>query len=243
VKFWNTQVGRWVEGDVSLNPDLDRWRASYAGRGDGAVDLSVFPEPYIGPLAGEQSPALVVLGLNPGAPAPLFQGSDGIYTRQIRLTSYGAWAATGPYSDPDWVSLNGPNRYQQSRLTFARRLHQDPDIQASQVLDMELCPFHSKRVTAPITPPPDIVARFILDPIAELGVPFVFAFGKPWLTAATALGLGEGSTLTAAWTTPSREARSYPLNNNQSLIVMNQHGYAGPPGAADTEALRHAIGR
>jgi hypothetical protein len=56
-------------------------------------------------------------------------------------------------------------------------------------------------------------------------------------------GLGEGSTLTAAWTTPSREARSYPLNNNQSLIVMNQHGYAGPPGAADTEALRHAIGR
>jgi hypothetical protein len=22
VKFWNTQVGRWVEGDVSLNPEI-----------------------------------------------------------------------------------------------------------------------------------------------------------------------------------------------------------------------------
>ena len=94
VEFWNTEIGRWVGGDDRLHPDLERWRRAYAGSGDGAVDLSVFPEPYVGPLHREHSPALVMLGLNPGAAAPRFQGVDGIYTEQIRRTSYGEWAAT-----------------------------------------------------------------------------------------------------------------------------------------------------
>ncbi len=242
VEFWNTEIGRWVEGDDRLHPDLERWRAAYAGRGDGAVDLSVFPEPYIGPLRSEHIPALVMLGLNPGAAAPQFQGIDGIYTERIRQSSYGEWAAGGPYSDAVWESANGRNRYHQNRLTFARRLHQDASIQASDLLYVELYPFHSKRVTGPIAPPPDLLTRFILDPIAELEVPFVFAFGKPWLAAATILGLGEGRRVPVDWATPSRDARSYPLTDHQSLIVVTQHGYAGPPGATDTEALVAAIG-
>lgn len=242
VEFWNTEIGRWVGGDDQLHPDLERWRRAYAGSGDGAVDLSVFPEPYIGPLHREHSPALVMLGLNPGAAAPRFQGVDGIYTEQIRRTSYGEWAATGPYSDKAWESVNGPNRYQRNRLTFARRLHRDPSIQASDLLYVELYPFHSKRVTGPIAPPPDLLTRFVLDPIAELEVPVVFAFGMPWLAAATMLGLGEGRTLPVDWTTPSRDARRYPLTSDQSLVVITQRGYAGPPGPADTDALLAAIG-
>lgn len=141
VEFWNTEIGRWVEGDDRLHPDLERWRAAYAGRGDGAVDLSVFPEPYIGPLRSEHIPALVMLGLNPGAAAPQFQGIDGIYTERIRQSSYGEWAAGGPYSDAVWESANGRNRYHQNRLTFARRLHQDASIQASDLLYVELIRF------------------------------------------------------------------------------------------------------
>ncbi|SDL13921.1 hypothetical protein SAMN04488242_0398 [Tessaracoccus oleiagri] len=51
--------------------------------------MTVMPEPYIGPLAAKSTPALVMLGLNPGAPAPTFQSIDGIYTQRVRETSYG----------------------------------------------------------------------------------------------------------------------------------------------------------
>ena len=134
--------------------------------------------------------------------------------------------------------MHGPNRYHRNRLQFARRLHGDPSIEATDLLYMELYPFQSKRVTGPMAPPPDLLARYILNPIAELDVPFVFAFGKPWLAVATAIGLGQGRQLDIAWATPSRSARSYPLTRRQSLIVMTQHAYSGPPGRADTEALR-----
>lgn len=179
--------------------------------GDGAIDLSVMPEPYIGPLSSDRTPALVMLGLNPGAAAPRFQSIDGLYTQRVRQTSYGEWAASGPYSDEAWESVNGRNRYQQNRVAFARRLHQNPATRASDLLYMELYPFHSKRVTGPIAPPPDLLTRFVLDPIAELDTPFVFAFGKPWLAAAHILGLGEGRSLPVDWATPSRDAYAYPL--------------------------------
>lgn len=95
VEFWDVEIGRWVRGEHRLQPELTRWLASYNGRGAGAVDLTVFPEPYIGPLAGTQTPALVMLGLNPGGAAPAFQSTTGIYTDRIRQSSYGQWAASG----------------------------------------------------------------------------------------------------------------------------------------------------
>lgn len=243
VEFWDAEIGRWARGDHSLHPDLSRWLSSYRGRGAGTVDLTVLPEPYIGPLATNRTPALVMLGLNPGAAAPAFQSMTGIYSERIRQSSYGQWAATGPYSDQAWESVNGRNTYQQNRVSFARRLHQDASIEAKDLLYVELYPFHSARVTAPIVPPPDLLARFVLKPIADLDVQHVFAFGKPWLTAARLLGLGDGSTLPVQWATSSRDAREFRLNNRQSLIVMTQLGYAGPPGAIDTEALAATLAR
>lgn len=243
VEFWDAEIGRWVGGDHRLHPDLGRWLSSYRGRGAGAVDLTVLPEPYIGPLATNRTPALVMLGLNPGAAAPAFQSMTGIYTERIRHSSYGQWAASGPYADQAWQSVNGRNRYQQNRVSFARRLHNDDSIEAKDLLYMELYPFHSARVTAPIVPPPDLLARFVLDPVADLDVRHVFAFGRPWLAAARLLGLGDGSTLPVQWNTPSRQAQVFPLNKRQSLVVTTQSGYAGPPGAADTGALATALAR
>lgn len=239
-EFWDEEIGRWARGDRALHPGLERWLAGYAGRGAGAVNLEVIPEPYIGSLDGP-TPALVMLGLNPGAGVPGFQGSDGVYTRRIRETSYSEWAASGPYSDEAWESVHGRNRYQHARLTFARRLHEDPSIQATDLLFVELYPFHSKRVTAAMLPPHDLLQRFILDPLSELDVPHVFAFGKPWIAAAERLGLGAGGLLPVEWATPSRQARVFPLSRHQQLVVVTQRGYAGPPGAADTEALAGAL--
>ena len=84
VEFWDAEIGRWAHGDHNLHPDLSRWLSSYRGRGAGTVDLTVLPEPYIGPLATNRTPALVMLGLNPGAAAPAFQSMTGIYTQRIR---------------------------------------------------------------------------------------------------------------------------------------------------------------
>ncbi len=61
--------------------------------------------------------------------------------------------------------------------------------------------------------------------------------------SARLLGLGDGSTLPVQWATPSRDAREFRLNIRQSLIVMTQLGYAGPPGAIDTEALAATLAR
>lgn len=201
------------------------------------------PEPYIGPLATSRTPALVMLGLNPGAAAPAFQSMTGIYTERIRQTSYGEWAASGTYADQAWESVHGRNMYQQNRVSFARRLHQDDSIQAENLLYVELYPFHSARVTAPIVPPADILTHYVLGPIADLDVRHVFAFGKPWLTAARRLGLGDGQVIPVEWATPSRQATAFKLNERQELIVMTQLGYAGPPGATDTQALAAALTR
>ena len=238
--YWDETVHRWASGDHDLPDDLRRWLGSYSGAGVGAVDLSVFPEPYIGRLAGAH-PAMVMLGLNPGAPAPAFQGMGGIYTERIRESSYRQWAAEGPYTDEAWESVNGRNKYQRDRLTFARRFTRDESLTPSDLLFLELLPFHSKRVTAPIQPPPYLLERFIIEPLAELSVPNVFAFGKPWHRAAQAIGLGVGMALSVEWNAKGREAREYRLPGGKSLIVLTQSGYAGPPGKDDTEALRLAL--
>lgn len=241
VRFWDEELARWTSGDLEMSPEARRWFISYSGKGDGATDLSVFPEPYIGPLAGSGAPALVMLGLNPGPPAPEFQGANGIFTRQIAQTSYRQWAGSGAYTSLAWESANGRNKYHRDRLSFARRFVMDDATQPEDLLYLELYPFHSKRVTAPIRPPRDVLDRFLLDPLAEIDVEFVFAFGKPWHAAAETLGLGSGLKVWAKWSTPSREARTYRLPSGQSLVVMSQGGYAGPPGESDTSALRAAL--
>jgi len=242
-EFWDLSLARWTSGDADLSPELTRWQQSYSGRGPGAVDLSVFPEPYVGPLAGQGTPALVMLGLNPGPPAPEFQAMHGIFTEQIAATTYGEWAASAPYTSSTWEQIKGRNKYHRDRLAFARRLHEDSSIEAADLLYMELYPFHSERVTGPMVPPRDVLHDYVLSPLSEMDVEFIFAFGKPWFEAAESIGLGSGSTVWANWTTPSRQGKSYRLPGGSRLIVLAQGGYAGPPGQADTEALRTELMR
>ncbi len=241
VGYWDEVLARWVSGDHDLPLELRRWLASYSGTGDGAVDLTVFPEPYIGRLAGAM-PSLVMLGLNPGAPSAAFQALDGIYTTRIRDSSYREWAASGPYVDTEWEAEHGRNKYQRDRLAFARRFTRDDSVRPTDVLYLELYPFHSRRVTGPIVPAPDLLDRFVFAPLSELDVEHVFAFGKPWHKAAQSIGLGVGMHMSVEWTAPGREARTYRLPGGKTLVVISQPGYAGPPGAADTEALVSTLG-
>lgn len=239
--YWDEVLARWVGGDKALPLELRRWLSSYSGKGDGSVDLTVFPEPYIGRLSGD-TPALVMLGLNPGSPAHDFQGDEGIYTKRVSATSYREWAASGPYTDPEWEAARGRNKYHRDRLAFARRFTGREDVLPSDLLFLELFPFHSKRITAAIRPPIEVLDRFVFAPLADLKVEHVFAFGKPWHRAAQAIGLGVGMTLSVSWNAPGREARIYRMPGGTSLVVLSQPGYAGPPGALDTAALADALG-
>jgi len=154
------------------------------------VTREAFAEPYGGDLRG--TPRFVILGLNPGQAALEFQARDGIFANEIReLGSYSAWAASHPYLGETWTRAKGPDRYGWARLKFARGWLEDPDLEARDVLTFELYPWHSTSVTASIVPPPDIVNDFVWQPIADMPVEFVFAFGKPWLRACERLGLRE----------------------------------------------------
>jgi hypothetical protein len=141
--------------------DLRPWLRSYPGSGDGAVDLDAFPEPYMGPMGGDSAPALVMFGLNPGLAAHVFQGTAGVFTRQIAASSYSTWAASEPYVGAAWEAAKRRNKYHRVRLAFAQRLLEDDSIRAGDILYAELYPFHSKRVTATMRPPTDVHGRYV----------------------------------------------------------------------------------
>lgn len=65
--LWEAILADWRPGAAHLSiPPLRRWHDSYVGRGDGAVDLAHYPDPFIGDLRGVGAePRLGFLGLNP----------------------------------------------------------------------------------------------------------------------------------------------------------------------------------
>lgn len=241
VAFWDGEISRWVAGDQAVPDRLQPWFESYRGKGHGEVRLDVFPEPYTGRVINNRAP-IVMLGLNPGAAVPSFQAPGGVFFEQLRSMRYSEWAATVPYATPAWESRAGRNRFYQHRFAFARRLLDDAEWPSSDGVFFELYPYHSSGVTASMTPPGDALREFVLDPIGELDTQHVFAFGKPWFGVPSRLGLPPGRELSVRWSTPSRRARIYALPSGQDLVVMSQNGYAGPPGAADTEALARSLG-
>jgi hypothetical protein len=211
------------------------------------VTREAFAEPYGGDLRG--TPRFVILGLNPGQAALEFQARDGIFANEIReLGSYSAWAASHPYLGETWTRAKGPDRYGWARLKFARGWLEDPDLEARDVLTFELYPWHSTSVTASIVPPPDIVNDFVWQPIADMPVEFVFAFGKPWLRACERLGLREsgrwgngGEDLGSR--VASRTVVAFALPSGQSVLVSWQLGYAGPPARDEALRLRQRLHR
>ncbi|TQO20990.1 hypothetical protein FB472_2650 [Rhodoglobus vestalii] len=236
VEFWNRETERWIGGDLEVPERLRAWFKSYQGKGQGAVRLDVFPEPYTGKLIGNDAP-MIMLGLNPGGAVPRFQAHGGYFVEQLKSMSYHDWASTAPYVGELWESIHGRNTYYRNRFKFAQRLFERSEWQMSNGVFFEMYPYHSSRVTGSMTPPADALREFVLDPLGELNSSFIFAFGKPWFDVPRRLDLKPGRDLNVKWATPSRTARAFPLKSGQELIVMAQNGYAGPPGAADTDAL------
>src|SRR5262249_28448781 len=150
---------------------------------------------------------------------------DGIFANEIRSDgSYSRWMASAPYFRAPWTSQIGPNRYHLRRLTFARRWLEDPAVADNELLIFEAYPWHSTSVTAAMRPPGAIIDEFVWQPIGEIPVPYVFAFGKPWHHIADSLGLPLADALGFGGrpygsAVPGRAVRVYQLPHGHSLVV------------------------
>jgi hypothetical protein len=248
LSIWDGYIATWVSSEVppQLPPALRDWKESYHGTGEGAVTDEAMPEPFIGDW---YSARLVTLGLNPGAADLPFQRRDGLFAKEVAETTFSEWAKTDPYGSELWESestVNPPgkdgkhvNRYRAARVQFARRWLEDPYIDGDDPLLLELYPWHSRRVTAPIEPPAAVLDEFIWEPLRELDVQVVFAFGAPWRAAAKTLGLTTNRHFEPGYfASPGRQAVTFTLPSEQELVVVWQPGYAGPPGLEDTSRLR-----
>jgi hypothetical protein len=245
--FWDEHVKVWLRGGDPMPRPLPAWFDSYAGTGAGAVTRDGFPEPYLGGLLADPGPRMVQLGLNPGAYVSGFQARDGIFAKEIhQYGSYQAWAATGPYHRSPWTVHHGGNRFHRARLAFTRRWLQDMSADHQDLLIFECFPWHSTKVTALMKPPPDVIDAFVWQPIAELPMRGVFAFGRPWNDLAQQLhlpleaSLGKGGDRYGSQI-PNRAVRVYTLPSGQRLVVEWHAGGAGPPSAAETHLLRMAL--
>jgi hypothetical protein len=240
-RFWDATVADFFAGRTphQEDDDLRRWFAAYAGSGRGVVTEAAFPEPYIGPLdPAHGQPRLVALGLNPGEADLEYQGRNGVFQRELeRAGSYSAWSVTEPYLRDPWRSAHRHNRYHANLRTFAQRWTDDPSVRSRDVLVFELYPWHSNAVTATMHPDPALIDRYVWQPLAEVDLPVVFAFGRDWTATARGLGLTE-QPVDATFNASDRQLRVFDLPSGQRLAVVWQSGYAGPPGANDIPALR-----
>jgi hypothetical protein len=246
--YWDQAIGRFLTGGPAVPPDDPRmrsWFEAYRGRGRGAVDPHVFPEPYVGAL--DRRPVGVFLGLNPGEAHLDFQGRSGLFADEIRHHgTYSAWAATWPYLRDPWVARKGTNRYLTSRLAFLRTWTGQPSLTADAMVTFELYPWHSTAVTAAMRPDPGVVREFVWQPIRELGAP-VFAFGKPWAgLLEDGLGLQVVDRLGAIGRpyptqVPSRAVLVLRSEDGPVIITEWHVGGAGPPNPSETRILREAI--
>lgn len=246
--FWDEHIKAWLAGGDPMPQPLPQWFDAFKGKGLGKVTRDGFPEPYIGDLLGVTTiPQVVVLGLNPGEYHPDFQARDGRFAAEIQQCgSYSAWAATGPYLRAPWTAAKGRNGYWVDRVTFAGRWLGKPTATHHNLLVFEFYPWHSKKITAAMKPAPEIIDQFVLRPIAELPVPDVFAFGKPWNHLAHAMGLrcldklGQGGSPYGSQV-PSRAVRTYALPSGQRLVVEWHSGSFGPPSESETAILRKVL--
>jgi hypothetical protein len=242
IERWDEYIHDWLERpSAPLPPPFADWLASYGG----SVELEAMPEPYGGQW---EAPRMVVLGINPGEADVSFQGRNGVFAKEIaELGSYSAWAATDRYRLPPWESRHGINRYGRAQLNFVRRWTEDEKLSAADLLTVEMYPWHSRKVTAAMRPPAAVLKEFVWAPLAEVEVPFFFAFGAAWASMCEQLGLKQES----RWgpggkdmgsSVASRTVVTYRLPTEQRIVVCWQKGYAGPPGAEDVQRLRAVLG-
>ena len=248
--FWDGVLAEWLRGSDALRPPLDAWIASYHGTGAGAVDLSHYPDPYVGDLRGTgREPRLVVLGLNPGIGYDSLQSRDGTWAERIRQQGYSRCSSRSPAEDPEtWVALHGKeSRYWANLVRFAQRWLGDPRADVGDILNFELYPWHSAKVTGPMQPPPALLREFVWDPIAEIDTQQVFAFGADWFGVCEDLGLpclakyGAGRPFPSGATYQDWRLGIYELPSGQHVVVSAQPGYAGPPGLPRLEVMRGLV--
>jgi hypothetical protein len=241
---WDDVIARWLDGDTSLPDDLQRWRDAYSGE----VDYRWYPDPVVGDLRGEVAePRLVVMGINPGVGHAELQARGGIWAERIRAQGYSRCLDRIAFDDPAWLALHGRNSpYWANLMRFATRWIGEP-LLPSQILNFELYPWHSDRVEGRMDPPPDILDRYVWQPVAEVAVREVFAFGARWLDICTGLGwpllerFGPQHEpvpgIDASWW----NLAVFGMPSGQRAIVSWQPGYAGPPGLTRIEPLRRLL--
>ena len=247
VEMWDAAVADFLAGGDGIPATLQRWAASYQGKGRGQVEWDAFPEPFLGTLS--RRPKGVFLALNPGRVDLRFQGRNGIFAKKIHAAgSYSTWAASWPYLRSTWTDIKGKNRHHATRLEFMRTWAADPHLPGSAMVAFELYPWHSTAVTGPMRPDPSFVEEFIWRPIAELAAP-VFAFGAPWssilekglgLRVVDRLGLG-GRTYGSA--VASRSVAVLKNESGVTIIAEKHAGSAGPPSRVETLLLKDALDR
>jgi hypothetical protein len=248
VAFWDAHIEAWLEGGDPLPSSLKPWFDGYKGVGDGQPTLDGFPEPFHGDLLGQVcEPRMVVLGLNPGGFHARFQAHDGIFADEIRRAgNYSRWATTCPYDRDPWIARMGINKYYRDRLRFTQNWLEDAAADHRDLLIFELYPWHSKKIKGRMKPPPEIIDEFVWQPIAELPVQQVFAFGRPWdylageLELSLIAELGHGGRPYGSMKA-GRAVRTYELPSGKHLVVEWHPGGAGPPSAEETAILRDAL--
>ncbi|MBW3599781.1 MAG: hypothetical protein KY475_21240 [Planctomycetes bacterium] len=246
-ELWDQVVADFLRGEATtVRPPLDRWFRAYSGRGRGAVDLRCFPEPYLGDILG--SPRAAILALNPGASAPSFQAPDGVFANEIRIMgSYRKWAKSWAYLREPW----GYNGHHQRRMSFLRRWFGDNDFQPDERIDFELYPWHSGKITGAMRPEAGIIRDFVWEPLRELGVEYIFAFGRPWLNLLSELPeikvvdrIGDGGRSYATSMKPGSRIAVVKANTPSGawLIIEKHSGSAGPPGGPEIEIIKRELG-
>ncbi len=239
---WDAYIGAWLArpSPPPLPAPFGEWFASYGG----SVTKEAMPEPYIGRW---EAPRMVTLGLNPGQADTSFQGRHGIFADEIgELGAYSTWAASDPYRRSPWEDIHGVNRYSRRLLDFARRWTGDESVSGADLLTVEMYPWHSKNVTATMRPPAGVLKEFVWRPLAEVSLPFFFAFGADWARMCEQLGLEPENRWGAGGKdfgslVKSRTVITYRLSAAQRVVVSWQQGYAGPPRAEDVTRLRAVL--
>jgi hypothetical protein len=242
-EFWDGIINRFLDGEFPTETPLRGWMDSYKGAGEGAVDFEAYPEPYHGHILGDIKG--VALALNPGTPIPEFHYRDGWYAREIKeLGSFRRFnEQDGSKYDHIWYDKVGRPSHRNARLNFTRLWLGDESLQKKQLLTFELYPWHSRKVIGDMSPSPQTIRDYVLEPIAETGVRHAWAFGAAWLRVLDGLGLRRVVTL-------GKGGESYPTQVasrtvavyegvGDTLVAVEKHsGSAGPPSAVETQILR-----
>jgi hypothetical protein len=247
--FWDDYIENWILGESqlsqwfsSLNDEMqtlmNNWFKSYKGQGSGAIDLSCYPDPFYGDLRGEKyEPATVVLGLNPGIGYASLQSRQGYWTNKIRSESFSRCFDRIPLDSREWLTVHGKeSQYWRCISNFAERINGHM-VPRECILNMELYPWHSTRLTGQITVNPLVIERFLLAPLSELDARYVFAFGKPWWFTARNIGFkvmhlygDSGMAMPGATCSGWHVAICRHELMHSNLVISWQNGNANPPG-------------